>query len=91
MHPEYCAKLIRDCKDKRFCVNDEEQQQEAIEMTQEWAEELKQFKQFSRSKGKFMHLLKKKSKVALAEKPRKKFKAYTPQDFAQDIEKQEQA
>ena len=44
------------------------QQQEAIEMTQEWADELKQFKQFSRSKGRFMHLLKKKTKVAMAEK-----------------------
>ena len=30
------------------------------------------------SKGRMVHLLKEKSKIGLAEKPRKKFKAYSP-------------
>ena len=43
VHPEYCSALIRSCKDKRFSVTDEQQKAEAIEMTEEWASELKQF------------------------------------------------
>ena len=82
MQPEYCQQLIRDCKDKRFGIVDEEQEQKAIVVTEEWAAELKQFKQFARSKGRMVHLLAQKSKVGIASKPRKKYKPWTPADHA---------
>ena len=83
VQPEYCDKLIRNCKDMRFGLNDEEQQQKAIVITNEWAAELKQFPQFARSKGRMMHLLAQKSKIGIANKSRKKFKALTPADYAE--------
>ena len=43
VQPDYCQRLIRDCKDKRFAVSDDQQENAAIELTSEWAEELKQF------------------------------------------------
>ena len=51
-------------------------------MTEEWATELKQFPQFARSKGRMIHLLKSKSKVSMANKGRKKIKAYMPEQYA---------
>ena len=50
-------------------------------MTEEWAAELKQFPQFARSKGRMMHLLAQKSKVGIAKKSRKKFKALQPAEY----------
>ena len=81
VQPEYCEKLIRECKDKRFTITDQEQEQKAIVITEEWAMELKQFPQFARSKGRMIHLLAQKSKVGIATKSRKKFKAFTPEDY----------
>ena len=75
--------MIRNSKSSRFTVVDEEQEQEAITLTEEWAAELKQFPQFARSKGRMTHLLKAKSKLVTANKSRKKFKAWTPEDYAQ--------
>ena len=43
VQPEYCQQLIRSCKDKRFTINTEEDKGKAIEITAEWAAQLKQF------------------------------------------------
>ena len=82
VQPEYCQQLIRSCKDKRFGIVGEEQEQKAIVITEEWAAELKRFPQFARSKGRMVHLLAQKSKVGVANKSRKKHKAFTPEDYA---------
>ena len=43
VHPKYFEQLIRSCKDARFKVNDEEQKNDAIVITEEWAEALSEF------------------------------------------------
>ena len=90
VQPEYCNALIRNSKDQRFVVNDEEQEAEAITLTEEWAAELKAFPQFARNKGRMIHLLKSKSKVGIATKGKKKFKAMEPKEWAAaQMEKEE--
>ena len=89
IQPEYCAALIRESKDHRFKVLEEDQEKEAITITADWASELKQFPQFARSKGRMIHLLKQKSKIGMASQGRKKFKAMMPNQFAsQAVEKE---
>ena len=57
LHPKYIDHLIRQCKEARFAVNDDEQKQEAIELTEEWANELKMFPQFARKCLHFIQLI----------------------------------
>ena len=51
---------------------------EAIEMTDDWAQQINDISFMSRQKGRMTHLLKKKSKVVKKQKPRK---TYEPFDF----------
>ena len=37
VHPAYFEKLIRDCKNSRFTVNDEESEAKSIALTNDWA------------------------------------------------------
>lgn len=53
---------------------------EVIDMDPFWQDELKEFPQFTRNKGRMLNLLKEKSKVGYKPKERKKFKPYLPQD-----------
>ena len=55
-------------------------QSEVIDMDPFWQDELKEFPQFTKSKGRMLNLLKQKSKVGYKPKERKKFRPYLPED-----------
>ena len=53
---------------------------EVIDMDPFWQDELKEFPQFTRNKGRMLNLLKEKSKVGFKPKDRKKYRPYLPED-----------
>ena len=54
LHPEYTQRLIRKSKSCRFSLDAEHVQKEAILIDPQWEEELREFPQFSRSKGRML-------------------------------------
>ena len=53
---------------------------EVIDMDPFWQDELKEFPQFTKSKGRMLNLLKEKTKVGYKPKERKKYRPYLPED-----------
>ena len=54
LHPDYTRQLLLKSKKDRFAGEEEEDVQEQIEIAEEWADALKAFPQFSRSKGRMV-------------------------------------
>ena len=55
LHPKYFDALIRSCKDARNKVNTDEQKNNAIVITQRWADELSEFSNYGKKKGRMVH------------------------------------
>ena len=56
LHPEYLRDLILKSKRDRFAVNNEEQAGEAILISAEWEQQLKEFPQFARKYPPYLFL-----------------------------------
>ena len=78
LHPETVCRLIKHANEQRFGLEADNVREEVIEMTEEFANQFNEMPFTSRQKGRMSHLLKKKSKVAKPQKPRK---TYEPFDF----------
>ena len=58
---------------------------EVIDMDPFWQDELKEFPQFTKSKGRMLNLLKEKSKVGYKPRERKKFRPYLPDEESSSL------
>ena len=85
VQPEYTSKLLKKCKFDRFGADGEAMKSEVIDMDPFWQDELKDFPQFTKSKGRMLNLLKEKSKVGYKPKDRKKFRPYLPEDQSSSV------
>ena len=55
VHPEYFAKLVRNSKDQRLSISNEEQKKKAIVITQEWSDNFTEFPQYCKKKGRMIY------------------------------------
>ena len=80
LHPDVVKNIIEFANSQRYTVDNDKVKQNAIEMTEEWKEELQKMPFISKQKGRMSHLLKIKSKVGIVHSERKTYPAF-------DIEK----
>ena len=78
VHPNYYKQLVRTALDARFAINTEEKLEEAVELSERWANDMDAYPRFAKKKGRFMSHMKANCKVGIATKPRKKHKAFMP-------------
>ena len=67
---------MKHANEVRFGDAAEIEKEEAIDMTEEWANQLAGMNFTSKQKGRMTHLMKKKSKVAKPPEPRKTYEPY---------------
>ena len=65
IHPDQVKEVIDYANQVRFGLDNEKVKEDSILMTKEWEDELKDMPFFSKQKGRFVALLKRKSKVGV--------------------------
>ncbi len=70
MYPDQVKETIEHANAQRYTISNEEAEQNAITITDEWQEELKSMPFISKQKGRMSALLKAKSKIKIQRKPR---------------------
>ena len=76
LHPNEVRDVIDHANKQRFTISNEQVQEEAIIITDEWKREIDSYPFISKKKGKMSSLLKKKSKIIKVKKDRKTYEAF---------------
>lgn len=78
VHPDEVQAVIEHANGQRYSLTADKVKEDTILMTDKWRQELEAMPFTSKQKGRMSHLLKQKSKVGVAQKPRAQ---YDPFDF----------